>query len=194
KVRVLESNDEGTLVRCEVRDTGVGIPAHRMGALFQPFTQVDASTTRRFGGTGLGLSIVRKLVGLMGGEVGVESTENVGSPFRVTARCGRTSTDGPKLRRVAPSAPKGRRVLVVDDTGTNRKLLGIQLEQFGMLPVVASSADEALTLMRKAYDEGQPFEIALLDHDMPNCNGADLGRQVNADQKVKSTRPLLLQP
>jgi len=83
-------------------------------------------------------------------------------------------------------------VLVVDDNGTNRKLLGIQLEQFGMLPVVASSADEALTLMRKAYDEGQPFEIALLDHDMPNCNGADLGRQVNADEKLKSTRLVLL--
>jgi len=192
KVRVLESNDEGTLVRCEVRDTGVGIPAHRMGALFQPFTQVDASTTRRFGGTGLGLSIVRKLVELMGGEVGVESTENVGSLFWFTARFGRASTNGPKLRRVAPSSLKGRRVLVVDDNGTNRKLLGIQLEQFGMLPVVASSADEALTLMRKAYDEGQPFEIALLDHDMPNCNGADLGRQVNADEKLKSTRLVLL--
>ncbi len=192
QVRVLESNEKGTLVRCEVRDTGVGIPADRIGALFQPFMQVDASTTRRFGGTGLGLSIVRKLVELMQGEVGVESEENVGSRFWFTARFAPSTATGPKFNRVAPSELKGRSVLVVDDNATNRKLLAIQLEQCGMRPVLSSSATEALKLMRDAHAKGEPFEVALLDHDMPDCNGAELGRRVNADDYLKHTRLVLL--
>ncbi len=192
EIRVLESNETGTLVRCEVRDTGVGIPADRVGALFQPFMQVDASTTRRFGGTGLGLSIVRKLVELMHGEVGVESEENVGSRFWFTARFAPSTSSGPTFERVTPAELKGRRVLVVDDNATNRKLLAIQLEQCEMRPVLASSAAEALELMRNAYKEGEPFEIALLDHDMPDCNGAELGRRVNADEDLKHTRLVLL--
>ena len=192
QVRVLEANEKGTLVRCEVRDTGVGIPADRIGALFQPFMQVDASTTRRFGGTGLGLSIVRKLVELMQGKVGVESEENVGSRFWFTARFAPSTATGPKFNRVAPSELKGRSVLVVDDNATNRKLLAIQLEQCGMRPVLSSSATEALRLMRDAHAKGEPFEVALLDHDMPDCNGAELGRRVNADDHLKHTRLVLL--
>src|SRR5690606_26180044 len=119
EIRVLESNETGTLVRCEVRDTGVGIPADRVGALFQPFMQVDASTTRRFGGTGVGRSIVRKLVELMHGEVGVESGENVGSRFWFTARFAPSTSSGPTFERVTPAELKGRRVLVVDDNATN---------------------------------------------------------------------------
>ena len=113
-VKVLQNDDSGTLVRCEVRDTGVGIPADRISALFQPFMQVDASTTRRFGGTELGLSIVRKLVELMHGEVGLESQENVGSKFWFTARFLPASSVGPTFHRVTPSELQGRRVLVVD--------------------------------------------------------------------------------
>jgi PAS domain S-box-containing protein len=192
EVKVLESDERGSLVRCEVRDTGVGIPADRIGALFQPFMQVDASTTRRFGGTGLGLSIVRKLVELMHGEVGVESQENVGSKFWFTARFSPASAAGPTYHRVAPSELKGKRVLVVDDNATNRKLLAIQLEQCGLEPVLASSATEALQMMQKALQEGEPFEIALLDHDMPDCNGADLGRRINSDDYLKNTRLVLL--
>ena len=191
-VKVLQSDDSGTLVRCEVRDTGVGIPADRISALFQPFMQVDASTTRRFGGTGLGLSIVRKLVELMHGEVGLESQENVGSKFWFTARFLPASSVGPTFHRVTPSELQGRRVLVVDDNATNRKLLAIQLEQCGMQPVLASSATEALGILEQAYREGEPFEIALLDHDMPDCNGADLGRRVNSDEDLKNTRLVLL--
>jgi two-component system sensor histidine kinase/response regulator len=192
EIHVLESDDSGTLLRCEVRDTGVGIPADRLSSLFQPFMQVDASTTRRFGGTGLGLSIVRKLVELMNGETGVESQENVGSRFWFTARFGVASATGPKLQRVAPSELKGRRMLVVDDNATNRKLLAIQLEQCGMNPVLASSAKEALEHMQQAARAHQPFEIALLDHDMPDYNGAELGRRINGDEQLNGTRLVLL--
>jgi len=161
-------------------------------SLFAPFMQVDASTTRRFGGTGLGLSIVRRLVELMHGDTGVESTEGVGSRFWFTARLQPASAEGPKYRRVAPSELKGRRVLVVDDNATNRKLLSIQLEQFGMRPMLSSSAAEALARMEQATKEGEPFEIALLDHDMPDCNGADLGRRINDHEDMKNTRLVLL--
>src|SRR5690606_32411299 len=115
QTRVVESDEIGTTVRCEVRDSGGGIPADRIGALFQPFMQVDASTTRRFGGTGLGLSIVRNLVKLMNGETGVESEEGVGSRFWFTARFEASAASGPTFNRVAPSELKGRRALVVDD-------------------------------------------------------------------------------
>jgi PAS domain S-box-containing protein len=192
EIHVMESDETGTLVRCDVRDTGVGIPADRLASLFQPFMQVDASTTRRFGGTGLGLSIVRKLVELMQGETGVESQENVGSRFWFTARFGVASASGPTFHRVTPSELLGRRVLVVDDNATNRKLLAIQLEQCGMHPVLSSSAMEALEQMQRAAREKQPLDIALLDHDMPDCNGAELGRRINSDDQLNSTRLILL--
>jgi two-component system sensor histidine kinase/response regulator len=192
EIQLVQTDASGTLVRCEVRDTGMGIPADRVRSLFQPFTQVDASTTRRFGGTGLGLSIVRKLVELMGGETGVESQEGKGSRFWFTARFALATSGGPKLQRVAPAALHNRRVLVVDDNATNRRLLALQLEQCGISALLTSSAQEALEQMKAASVRHQPFEVALVDHDMPDCNGAQLGEQINADPALKSTRLILL--
>jgi signal transduction histidine kinase len=107
-VRVIENAEPGLLVRFEVRDTGIGIPADRLGVLFKPFSQVDASTTRRFGGTGLGLSIVRRLVELMGGEAGVESQEGIGSRFWFTARFGKSAGSGERGARGPAGAGRGR--------------------------------------------------------------------------------------
>src|ERR1700731_4512390 len=135
EIKVLDTSELGTRVRCEVRDTGIGIPADRLQSLFAPFMQVDASTTRKFGGTGLGLSIVRRLVELMGGETGVDSTEGVGSVFWFTALF--APVVGLQPIYSAPASVKGRRVLVVDDNATNRKVLMGQLQLCGMEPSAA---------------------------------------------------------
>ncbi|MGC1521362.1 MAG: response regulator [Steroidobacteraceae bacterium] len=191
ELKVLETGENGTGIRCEVRDTGIGIPADRLDSLFAPFMQVDTSTTRRFGGTGLGLSIVRHLVELMGGETGVESTEGVGSLFWFTVRFPPASVS-PPLIHAAPTPLKGQRILVVDDNATNRKVLMGQLLLCGVEAVSASSADEALALLRQASAAGRPFDAALLDYLMPACDGAELGRTINRDPTLKSTRLILL--
>jgi two-component system sensor histidine kinase/response regulator len=191
EIKVLETSTLGTLVRCEVRDTGIGIPAGRLEFLFAPFMQVDSSTTRRFGGTGLGLSIVRRLVELMGGQTGVESKEGEGSVFWFTAQFAPVS-DSLQPLYPAPASIKGRRVLVVDDNATNRKVLMGQLLLCGVEPMSASSADEALALIRQARAAGRGFDAALLDHLMPDCDGAELGRIINADKTLNSTRLVLL--
>jgi two-component system, sensor histidine kinase and response regulator len=191
EVDVLEAAGHSTVVRFEVRDTGIGIPTDRIDRLFQPFSQVDASTTRQFGGTGLGLSIVRQLVKLMGGECGVSSTEGQGSRFWFTLRF-QAAEKELALRTMTPLALKGRRVLVVDDNQTNLKILSGQLSRCGINPTCVSSAAEALTTLRAAAAAGAPFEVALLDHDMPELDGSRLGKEINADHSIHSVRLVLL--
>ena len=189
--KVAQKDERGVTLRCEVRDTGMGIPATRIDALFTAFTQVDASTTRRFGGTGLGLSIVKRLVELMGGEVGVSSEEGVGSTFWFTVRL-ELAQDTTKARPAPPTALRGQRIIIVDDNMTNRKVLMGQLSLCGMDAVCASSADEALSLMRHAAAAGRPFEVALLDHQMPGCDGATLGKTILAEHALRGARLILL--
>jgi signal transduction histidine kinase/DNA-binding response OmpR family regulator len=183
---------ESTTLRFDLRDTGIGIPEARLHSLFQAFSQVDNSTTRRFGGTGLGLSIVKRLAAMMGGEVGVESREGLGSTFWFTGRFGVSAVEPHASGPPISSAVRGQRVLVVDDNRTNCKVLAGQLHRLGVESVCVNSAADALTLMSTELGT-KPFEVALIDHQMPDCDGAELGRRINApDSLLKATRLVLL--
>jgi signal transduction histidine kinase/ligand-binding sensor domain-containing protein/CheY-like chemotaxis protein/HPt (histidine-containing phosphotransfer) domain-containing protein len=190
-LKLVSTDSVHTTVRCEVRDTGIGIPAERIESLFQPFSQIDASTTRHYGGTGLGLSIVSRLVALMDGEVGVNSTEGSGSVFWFTARLG-TSARRSEVRRYDTAVLENRRALIVDDNATNRKVLSRQLTQLGMSPACVEHADSALQALEAGVDEGPPFDLAVLDYMMPGCDGYELGRRITSDPRFKATRLVLL--
>jgi signal transduction histidine kinase/ligand-binding sensor domain-containing protein/CheY-like chemotaxis protein/HPt (histidine-containing phosphotransfer) domain-containing protein len=190
-VRLVSGDAHGAMIRCEVRDTGMGIPAGRVESLFQPFSQIDTSTTRHYGGTGLGLSIVRRLVTLMDGDSGVESTEGVGSMFWFTARFG-VSTRKSETRRFNAETLKDRRALVVDDNATNRKVLSQQLAQLGMTSICVDNADAALQALGDGVNDGRQFDLAVLDYMMPGCDGFELGRRIVEDQRFKATRLVLL--
>ena len=152
-----------------VRDTGIGIPLDRVGQLFQPFSQVDASTSRRYGGTGLGLAITRRLAELMGGTAWVESAgvPGKGSTFHVTVDAGATDMTPTALRR--DGSLSGRRALVVDDNETNRRLIAALLGAWGIQTVVAPGPQEALAVL----DDG-PLDVAVVDMLMPGMDGLDL--------------------
>jgi signal transduction histidine kinase/DNA-binding response OmpR family regulator len=191
-VSVVAQDADSATLRFEVRDTGLGIPENRLHTLFKPFSQVDASTTRRFGGTGLGLSIVKRLAEMMGGEAGVLSRQGAGSTFWFVARLAKAAADAAAPRSGVNADLRGQRALVVDDNATNRKVLEGQLHRCAMEAVCVNSAADALTAMREAQRSGRPFEIALVDHQMPGCDGAELGRRINTDPLLKSTRLVLL--
>ena len=191
-VQLTGRDAESTTLRFDLRDTGIGIPEARLHSLFQAFSQVDNSTTRRFGGTGLGLSIVKRLAAMMRGEVGVESREGLGSTFWFTGRFGVSAVEPGVTGPPISAAVRGQRVLVVDDNRTNCKVLAGQLHRLGVESVCVNSAADTLTLM-SAELETKPFEVALIDHQMPDCDGEELGRRINAaDSLLKSTRLVLL--
>jgi signal transduction histidine kinase/ligand-binding sensor domain-containing protein/CheY-like chemotaxis protein/HPt (histidine-containing phosphotransfer) domain-containing protein len=191
-IRQISADADGMSIRCEVRDTGIGIPAERVESLFLPFSQVDASTTRHFGGTGLGLSIVRRLVELMGGQAGVQSTEGVGSVFWINARFGVSAHRSEEIYPIDPEALGGRRVLIVDDNATNRGVLQRQFMQLGMLPICVNDAAAAWRALEGGLAEVNPFDLAVLDYMMPERDGFQLGEQISSDSRFESLRLVLL--
>ncbi len=173
-----------------VRDTGIGIPADRIGRLFQSFSQVDASTTRRYGGTGLGLAISQRLTELMGGRIEVTSDFGVGSEFRFTIRAAAAEPPAAEPRRdlsgIQPSL-RGKAVLVVDDNATNRRILGAHLDAWGMRIRASASPLEALGWIAA----GERFDAGILDMHMPDMDGVALARAMRG-HPAGAALPLVL--
>ena len=182
---------ESATLRFAVRDTGIGIPPQKVGGLFQPFTQVDSSTTRRFGGTGLGLSISRRLAELMGGQVGVESEVGRGSTFWFTVRF-ELQFPGQDTAPASLGAIEGLRILGVDDSETNRHVLRRILDSWGCRHAMVDGAEAALVALREASIVGDPYRIAILDMLMPDVAGDELGRRIKADPQIRDTRLVMM--
>ncbi len=187
---LVAETDTDVVVRFSVKDTGIGIAPENQAPMFEKFTQADASTTRRFGGTGLGLAISKRLVELMGGEIGVVSEVGRGSDFWFTVRL--TKQAEPELAPFPVAAIIGAHILVVDDNETNREVLSAQLRAWGARAEVASNGPAALLALAGAREAGDQFVAGILDMQMPDMDGADLARAIKADENLKHTRLVLM--
>ena len=182
---------KGLLVKFEVTDSGIGLTLEQQAKLFQPFTQADGSTTRKFGGTGLGLAICRKLVELMGGQIGVTSGAGAGSTFWFTIRC-EAQLEDVRHASPIPVSLSGCRTLIVDDHTMSRKTLEYQLRAKGLAYDSAEGGAHALDLLRSAAERGEPFDLAILDLQMPSMDGLELARRIKTESPISSTRLILL--
>ena len=191
RVSVATLDGGAVVLRFTVRDTGIGIPADKIGLLFEKFTQADTSTTRRYGGTGLGLAISKQLACLMGGQVGVTSREGKGSEFWFTARLELQEAANP-VEKPAPADLHDVRVLVVDDNDASRQFLAVCLRGWGMRPSEARDGPGALHGLYEALDANDPFRLAVMDMQMPGMDGEALGRAIHADARLAETRMVLL--
>jgi len=186
---VTQRDGDGAAVQFRVRDTGIGIPEEQLGTIFQEFTQADASMTRRYGGTGLGLAISRRLVALMGGELAVTSEVGSGSEFSFTLRL---PLEAAQAAARATVSLGGRRLLVVDDNETNRRIVRDMLGAEGMAVHEAPRADAGLEALRRAARARTPYDLAILDAQMPDQDGFELATTIRADRALKETRLLIL--
>ncbi|MGK7944974.1 MAG: response regulator [Microcystaceae cyanobacterium] len=180
------SPDQQYTLQLTVKDTGIGISPQSQAKLFQAFSQGDSSTTRKYGGTGLGLVISQRLCGMMGGKIGVESTEGLGSTFFFTIQT-KPATEIPLTLQPDLSSLKNKRVLIVDDNTTNRKVMALQAQQWQMIPDIVASGSEALKLL----NQGKRFDLGILDLQMPQMDGAMLAEAIR-QLGTKGDFPLIL--
>ena len=186
--------DPGSVaLRFEVIDTGIGLSPEAQAKMFQAFTQADSSTARKYGGTGLGLTICKRLVELMGGQIGLQSMAGQGTCIWFTIRFGTQADAVPAL----PSFPAGKdltglRVCLVDDNATNRSLLQYHVSAWNMHHESAVDGPSALALLRRAAEEGTPFDLAIIDMYMPEMNGLELCRLIKQDPAICKTHLIML--
>lgn len=179
------------VIRVDVTDTGVGIPVEAQGRLFQPFTQADGSTTRKYGGTGLGLSISKQLVEMMQGSIGVESLPGCGSRFSFSVRF-QKQEQPLEVLDLSSQSLEGLSVCVADDNDTNRFLMYHYTSAWGMTCLSSDCGSGALLTMRNAAERGTPCDLLLVDMQMPEMDGLELSRQVKADPLLSNVKIIML--
>lgn len=194
-----QETEKNVTVKFSVADTGIGIPSDRFHRLFQSFSQVDASTTRKYGGTGLGLAVSEQLCHLMGGEIGVESEEGKGSTFWFTIPFQKIKqsqlADEPKILNLPDiSELQSRRILIVDDNEINREVLKRQLSSRGIHCATAPDANSAMEQLRQAVAEERPYHIALIDLEMPGLDGEQLATAIRTTPATSDTLMVVMVP
>jgi signal transduction histidine kinase/CheY-like chemotaxis protein len=189
RVGMVSATDREVVLRFQVTDTGIGIDKEAQGRLFAAFSQADSSTTRKYGGTGLGLAIAQQLVERMGGRIEVQSSPGKGSTFQFTANFGRST----HVSATTPGSDdlSGLRVLVVDDNATNRQIVQRQLAGWGVVSNTVASAAQALLALRD-HAAGLPYDLAIIDLEMPGMDGLMLAQLVKTDPAISATRLLMM--
>ncbi len=191
KVSRESQTEADAVLRFEIQDTGIGISAEAQKRLFQPFSQANGSTNRKYGGTGLGLAISKQLVEIMHGQIGIKSTPGEGSVFWFTARLSKQPA-GSEAVPIIRGDLVDLHVLIVDDNETNRQILEHQTRAWKMRGHAVVSADEALDELRRALAAGNPYQVVLLDLHMPGTDGLELARSIRAEEGLANVRLVLL--
>ncbi|MDP2647043.1 MAG: response regulator [Desulfobacterales bacterium] len=191
RVSLDHENTTHATLRFSVSDTGIGIPQDRMDRLFKSFSQVDSSTTRKYGGTGLGLTISKQLVEMMGGRIAVASEQGQGSEFWFTAVFEK-QPEGQEKRIFVSEDIRAKRILIVDDNATNRYVLSELLKSWQCRFGEASSGAQALKELRRGLVAKDPYEIAVLDMQMPEMDGETLGKKIKQDPDLKNVILILM--
>ncbi len=192
-IKLKETAQTHVLLLFQIRDTGIGISEAQRNRLFKSFSQVDASTTRKFGGTGLGLVISKRLTKLMGGDIGVDSVEGEGATFWFTARFEiQTEQPGTQNLTVYPDSISGRRVLAVDDNDINRRILKAYLESWQCSYTVVSGGHDALAVIQKADEQNDMYDVAVIDMMMPKMDGMQLALKIKEKKEWSGIRLIML--
>ncbi|MCP4592822.1 MAG: response regulator [bacterium] len=196
-VEVEQGSDDNVTLLLSVRDTGIGIPEDRLATIFDSFTQADGAINRTYGGTGLGLAIARQIVGLMEGELWVESTVGQGSTFFTRLSFPLANPVDPPRRKALPNAAdaealRGKRTLIVDDSATNRWVLNAMLESWGLETTSASNGPEALELLKTSTAAGDPLELVILDVQMPKMDGLQVEHCIRNEPECGSPQIVFL--
>ena len=193
KVQVEASHERDRTLRFTVADSGIGIPEDKLQVIFDPFSQADSSTTRKYGGTGLGLTISSRLVGMMGGKIWVESELGRGSQFHFTVRAGIADTKVIEVGAIAPpEILRAVKVLVVDDNRTNRRILEGMLGRWEMKSSSAQGGEEALAKLSEAQEAGAPFALILMDMHMPKMDGFELIQRIRQSPGASAATIMML--
>lgn len=184
--------DDKICIRFSVEDTGIGIPESEICKLFKPFSQVDGSSTRKFGGTGLGLAISKELVELMGGEIGVESKDESWTKFWFTIVFNKQKNKHLPYRKVCLDELKGKNILIADDFKINRDVLRIQLSSLGCNVTEAPNAQKTLEKLRDSAQAGQLFDFTIIEKGIAGTNGSCLGKSIKENPETKRTKLIML--
>ena len=189
RVTSVVTDEDSVMLRFDVKDTGIGIPAEVRNTIFDSFAQADGSTTRKYGGTGLGLAIAGQLTELMAGEIGVESQVGFGSTFWFTVKLGQSKAI---VKTPSCKGISGLKALIVDDNATNREILRYQLKSWDIEMDVVEGASTALSKLRQAVKDDQPYDFALVDVQMPETDGFELAKMIKADNSIRDIHLLIL--